>query len=163
MRATIVNRATVNAALQLVVASVRPEVVVRRIDLKVTLEEEDLDVICSPNTLFQLLLCLLSNAVKFTTQSGKISVAVARSNSNIVFTVRDDGYGMDAPALRLLFSAGPAAPARSQHAAMSLATARVIVETLGGCIEGHSDGPGLGSTFRMCLPAAQGSSLRVRA
>jgi len=112
-----------------------------------------------PGYLRQVLVDLLSNAVKFT-ESGGVTLSVeaidpGESTSQVQFRVQDTGIGMDSEMLADLF--GPAgseerAIARKYlKASQGLAFTRRLVELMGGEVQVESE-PGEGSLFTVTLP-----------
>jgi signal transduction histidine kinase len=104
----------------------------------------------------QVLSNLLSNAIQFTHEGGRVSVSLERSDDEIEFVVRDDGCGIAPAALPFIFDRLRCVPdqasARPDGMRLGLAVARHLVELHGGSIAVHSDGPGRGSTFTVRLP-----------
>ena len=116
----------------------------------------DLPAICisDPLRIGQVLLNILSNAVKFT-ESGRITVSVSRTNDEIHFTVSDTGIGMSEAQLVELFSAFHQADASASRrfggTGLGLAISKRILELMGGriSVESHL---GSGSTFSFSIP-----------
>ena len=107
----------------------------------------------------QVLTNLLENAVKFTDR-GTVKVNVARQKEtethNIVrFDVSDTGIGVSAEDRLLLFEkfsqVDGGQTRKYQGVGLGLATARQLVETMGGLIDVDSI-PGKGSTFWFSVP-----------
>jgi signal transduction histidine kinase len=74
---------------------------------------------------------------------------------HVVLTVTDSGIGIPAELLPRVFDLFTQDDRSRHHAdglGIGLALARRLIELHGGSIEGYSDGPALGSTFRMHLP-----------
>jgi two-component system, OmpR family, sensor kinase len=96
---------------------------------------------------------LLDNAVKYTPEGGKVTVAVRETNGWAELEVSDTGMGIPEDQLPLIFERFYRADkARaSSGAGLGLAIARQIAEAHGGRIEVES-APGEGSTFRLLLP-----------
>jgi PAS domain S-box-containing protein len=102
---------------------------------------------------------LLENAVKFTEQ-GSVTLRVFPQTSTethhvVRFEVRDTGIGIDEEHRLLLFEKFSQVDAgsnrRYQGAGLGLATARQLVETMGGLIDVESI-PGISSTFWFSVP-----------
>ena len=102
---------------------------------------------------------LLENAVKFTEQ-GSVSLRVFPQTTTdthyvIRFEIRDTGIGIDEEHRLLLFEkfsqVESSSNRRYQGAGLGLATARQLVETMGGLIDVESE-PGIGSTFWFSIP-----------
>lgn len=111
-----------------------------------------------PTRLRQVLLNLLNNAIKFTSQ-GQVTLEVASTNGrDIDFTVSDTGIGIAPDDLADLFK--PFTQARSnrdqaaQGTGLGLAICQKLVDKLEGNIEVTSE-PGKGSRFSVQLPCGR--------
>ncbi|NMC20411.1 MAG: response regulator, partial [Thermogutta sp.] len=113
-----------------------------------------------PRRLRQILLHLLSNAVKFTERGevvlGVRWVKVAGGKSQIQFSVRDTGPGIDPDALAELFEpfrqSDGTSTRRHGGLGLGLTIAQRLIQVLGGTLEASSR-PGEGSTFTVSLDA----------
>ena len=107
----------------------------------------------------QMLLNLLSNASKFTSE-GRIDLEVARERNGaddaMVFRVRDTGIGMSGEQQERVFEAFSQAEASTARrfggTGLGLAISKRFCEMMGGGIALESE-PGKGSTFTIRLPA----------
>jgi signal transduction histidine kinase len=110
-----------------------------------------------PNRLQQVMWNLLSNAIKFTPCGGHIKVQLQRVTSQLELAVSDTGIGIRPDFLPFVFDRFSQSDhtnvRRHEGLGLGLAIARQIVELHGGTIEAESPGAGLGSTFRIKLPA----------
>ena len=108
------------------------------------------------NRLQQAVWNLLSNAVKFTPSGGLITVEMSSSSSSIEVAVRDNGEGISAAALPLIFERlqqGDYGTARRHGGlGLGLAIVRQIVELHHGTVSAESEGLGHGATFKITLP-----------
>ena len=99
---------------------------------------------------------LLHNAAKFTSQGGRIAVALRLDGADVVLEVRDNGIGMQPAELERafdMFVQGERTPDRSLGGlGIGLALVRSLVELHGGSVGVDSAGPGLGSVFTVRLP-----------
>src|SRR5262249_35381690 len=104
----------------------------------------------------QVVLNLLTNAIKFTPAGGRIRVRIARMEDAVELAVEDDGIGIAPEFLPHVFERFRQAEPSSSRAfgglGLGLAIVRHIVELHGGEISAESAGPGLGATFRVSLP-----------
>jgi signal transduction histidine kinase len=109
-----------------------------------------------PDRLQQIVNNLMSNALKFTSKGGNITVKLVRKNSNAVITVRDTGIGISAEFLPRIFDqftqSESASTRRYGGLGIGLALTRKLVELHGGTIKAESEGEGKGATFIVTLP-----------
>ena len=107
-----------------------------------------------PLLLGQVLRNLLSNALKFT-DGGQVTLIVTRPNAaRLSFAVADNGIGIAAQDLDLVFEEFFQVPGplqtRSKGTGLGLPYARRVVDALGGTLSVSST-PGTGSTFSFAL------------
>jgi signal transduction histidine kinase/ActR/RegA family two-component response regulator len=128
---------------------------VKRVTLEVA-SERGLIVEGDPSRLQQVLWNLVSNAVKFTPEHGRVRIEARRLEGRAVIAVRDTGVGIDAAFLPLVFDRfrqGDASTTRYHSGlGLGLAITRHIAELHGGRVRAESDGPGRGATFTVELP-----------
>src|SRR6476646_3309496 len=104
---------------------------------------------------------LISNAIKYSPISGKISVLAVQQENNTVIRVADEGAGLSPEDLGRLFgrfqrlSAKPTAGESSTGLGLSIV--KRIIDMHGGHVTADSAGPGQGSTFTVTLPATETS------
>jgi len=105
----------------------------------------------------QLLLNLLTNAIKYTPPGGRVELGLAPADRSAAIVVRDTGVGMDpAEAARVFEPFVRLDEARARDtggAGLGLAIVRSIVLAHGGTLAVES-APGAGSTFTIRLPLA---------
>ena len=130
------------------------------------LPAEPIMVEADPTRVAQIVSNLLSNALKFTPAGGRIALAARREGGEAIVSVRDTGAGIPQEHLRRVFDmfAQVSEPVSRAHGGLGigLALVRGLVESHGGRVEAHSDGPGKGSEFVVRLPLA-GDGLAPRA
>jgi PAS domain S-box-containing protein len=106
--------------------------------------------------IIQVLDNLISNAIKFTPQGGRITVGAGVKSTDpgvVLFGVRDTGCGIPQESLGQVFEkfAQPAGP-ETQGTGLGLAIVREFVKLHGGRV-GVASKPGKGATFFFTLPA----------
>ncbi len=106
--------------------------------------------------LFQLLDNLVSNAIKFTPEGGRVEVRAASSGGNAVLEVVDTGIGLGPDEAELVFDrffrSARVVAQQVPGTGLGLFIARAIVEAHNGTIVASSREVG-GTTFRIELPA----------
>ncbi len=104
---------------------------------------------------------LVSNALKFTPESGRVTVDTRDGDRRAVLEVRDTGPGMTAEEAAHAFDRFWRAPGASgvPGSGIGLTIVRELVEAHGGTVAVES-APGMGSTFRVTLPAAGAPAAR---
>lgn len=114
----------------------------------------------------QVLTNLLGNALKFTPAGGAISIATSLlPNGSVEVAVSDNGEGIAPQFIPFLFDRFSQANGKAARVHGGLGLGLSIVKQLvllhGGVVSGSSAGPGLGSTFKVILPPAEGLALDV--
>ena len=101
----------------------------------------------------QVVLNLLTNAVKFTPDGGSVDVAAEIAGDEAQVTVRDTGVGIAEAEQERIFEAFQRGgrEARAEGTGLGLTLSKRIVELHGGRIWLES-APGAGSTFRFAIP-----------
>ena len=116
-----------------------------------------------PDRLQQVVLNLLTNAVKFTPAGGAVDVRVGREGEQGVLSVADTGRGIPPDLLPFVFDRfrqGAHERLKGEKGlGLGLAIARQIVELHGGVITAASEGEGRGALFTVKLPLARVSSV----
>jgi signal transduction histidine kinase/CheY-like chemotaxis protein len=122
----------------------------------------DLAVDGDQDRLVQVITNLLTNAAKYTPESGHLRLSAEDSDGQVVLRVEDDGIGITPDLLPRLFDsfvqAQQASDRRQGGLGLGLALVRTIVALHGGSVEARSEGPGRGSVFTVRLPRSQGTS-----
>jgi PAS domain S-box-containing protein len=104
----------------------------------------------------QIVWNLLSNAIKFTPRGGKLYLGVHLAPQGLEISVGDNGLGIRAEFLPLVFERFRQADASSTRQfgglGLGLAIVRHLVELHGGTVRAESPGIGHGATFTVTLP-----------
>ncbi|MGZ8096161.1 MAG: hybrid sensor histidine kinase/response regulator [Methylosarcina sp.] len=124
--------------------------------LDVRLPEQSILVEGDSVRLSQVLLNLLDNASKYSSEKGRIEVNVQPLGAEVEIKVRDNGTGISPellPTIFDLFQQGVRSLDRSQGGlGIGLTLVKQLVELHGGRVTPSSLGVGLGSTFSIRLP-----------
>jgi signal transduction histidine kinase/ActR/RegA family two-component response regulator len=124
--------------------------------IRVELPTETLTVHADPSRMQQVLVNLLTNAVKYTPGGGDITIRVERSGDEASLVICDKGHGISPEMLESIFEPFVQAEqtlARSDGGlGIGLAVVRRLVELHGGRVKATSLGLGRGSQFTLHLP-----------
>jgi signal transduction histidine kinase len=106
--------------------------------------------------LVQIIANLLNNAAKYTPPGGHITLAILVNDSNVSFTVEDDGIGMESDLIERVFDMFSQAKRSSDRSQGGLGIGLAIVKNLvnlhGGTVIADSAGLGKGSLFTVTFP-----------
>ncbi len=109
---------------------------------------------------------LISNAIKFTPDGGRVRVTLTQKAGRVSLTVADTGMGMTAPDIGRLFErffrTDSAQTQHIQGSGLGLPIVKAIVEAHGGTITVTSE-PNVGTAFVMSLPLAHPPGHRAAA
>ena len=100
---------------------------------------------------------LVSNAVKYSPGGTRVTLEVAKENTQVMLAISDQGPGISKDDLNVLFQPfgrGRAASTLVEGTGMGLYVVKQIIEAHNGCIDVQSE-PGCGATFRIRLPLVQ--------
>jgi CheY-like chemotaxis protein len=149
------------SCVESVVGLIRPQATAKGLELEVLIGDDVPGrIVGDPLRLQQILLNLITNAVKFT-EVGKVRLELTLTyregeNSALLFRVIDTGIGIDAETLARLFTpftqADSGSARRYEGTGLGLATVRRLVQLMQGSIGAQSE-PGRGSTFWFLVPA----------
>jgi PAS domain S-box-containing protein len=128
----------------------------RAVDVQIASDGPE-HVLADRQRIKQILLNLISNAIKYNYQGGTVVVRWSQDQGRVRVEVSDTGAGIPAPLMTRLF-----APFDRLHASSSdiegtglgLALSKGLAEAMGGTLSAEST-VGEGSTFRLDLPSAQ--------
>ena len=114
------------------------------------------EVLGDAKRLQHVLANLLSNALRFTSPGGTISISAEAGHDQVCFTVTDTGTGIPPEHVNRVFEPFYRVPGQGQPAGvgLGLAIVREIVKVHGGSV-GLTSEPGKGSAFWFTLPQAE--------
>jgi two-component system sensor histidine kinase KdpD len=120
----------------------------------IALEDSDDPAWFDPHLLGRVLRHLIENAARYTPPGSRITLTSRRTGDRLEFCVEDNGPGIDALDLPLIFEKfyrGRRGAIVGNGSGMGLAIVRAILAAHGGAIEVSSI-PGQGTTFRFWVP-----------
>jgi PAS domain S-box-containing protein len=146
----------IHAALRSALAVCQPEIDAKTLEVSLALRAKEHRVWADPARIQQVFWNLIKNAVKFTPDSGRISVRSADVGpERMAIEVADTGIGIAPESLARIFDAfeqGDQSVTR-QHGGLGLGLtiARTLVDLHGGRLTATSQGRSCGSVFRVEL------------
>ena len=136
----------------------RPHIIQQGFKMEVEPPQEPLPVSADKDSLEQVMLNLLDNAVKYSEEVKEIRVRASSRGKDALIEVADRGIGIPESEIPRIFTKFHRADQRpgyqSSGTGLGLTIARQIMEAHGGRIEVKSE-PGSGSTFSVVLPLRQ--------
>ena len=148
-----VNLATVLAGAA---DSVRPAADAKGIVLEVELDRSARFVTGDAGRLHQVVWNLLTNAIKFTPERGRIELRLQRAGAHAQIVVSDTGQGIGREFVSHVFErfrqADTSTTRRHGGLGLGLTIVKYLVEAHGGTVSAESPGDGLGATFTVTLP-----------
>jgi PAS domain S-box-containing protein len=149
---TIDPYAIVRSALEVVSTSAQA----RHIDIKTSFDGEGAAIEADPARMQQIVLNLLTNAIKFSPDGAGIEVSARRVGGHFRLTVADHGKGISAAFLPHIFERFSQQDSSSTKSygglGLGLAIVKQLVDQHGGSIDASSGGEDQGATFTVNLP-----------
>jgi PAS domain S-box-containing protein len=143
--------------VQAAIETIKPTAEAKRVFVEAQLDPATGRVRGDANRLQQIVWNLLTNAVKFTPEGGRVSVALDEDNARVRIRVADTGPGISADFLPFMFDRFRQADAsiRRRHSGLGigLAIVKQLVEMHGGEVFVQNTGHE-GTTFVVTLPLA---------
>lgn len=139
------------------VESIRAKLASRNCHLRVDVANDLPDIQADHDAIVTVLVNLLDNACKYTTDDKQVSLRVFSDEDSVCFTVSDNGIGLTRRHLRKIFDrfyqADSSLARKAEGCGLGLSIVKFIVDAHKGTITVESK-PGKGSTFTVRLPVA---------
>ena len=149
---TIVPASIIASAIE----TLRPAADAKHIAIHSNIASDAGTITGDPSRIQQVIWNLLSNALKFTPQGGRVEIGVRREPSRLAITVADNGVGIKKDFLPHVFDRFRQADASTtrRHGGLGLGLAIVkhLVEQHGGTVTVSSAGDMQGASFTVRLP-----------
>ncbi len=152
---------SLSKSIRTVMSALQPEA--QRKGLRLTFQETEasgVEALADERRVRQVLTNLIGNAIKFT-ERGEICASLTGSghSGNVAIDVADTGIGLTSMDARKLFEpfaqGSQSITNRFGGSGLGLTLSRRLARELGGDVSLVSTAPGVGSTFRLTLPASQ--------
>ena len=152
-----VARVSVLDAAREVIELIEPQATAKRISVSVECDDPELFAMADPDRLRQILLNLLTNAVKFTLEGGSIRVTCDGHDTQVTICVSDTGIGIPAERQQEVFDpfvqVDRGGGRLSEGIGLGLALSRSLARAMQGDVTLKSE-LGKGSTFEVRLSRA---------
>jgi PAS domain S-box-containing protein len=149
---TIVPASIIASAIE----TLRPAADAKHIAIHSSIASDAGSITGDPSRIQQVIWNLLSNALKFTPQGGRVEIGVRREATRLAITVADNGVGIKKDFLPHVFDRFRQADASTtrRHGGLGLGLAIVkhLVEQHGGTVAVSSTGDMQGASFTVRLP-----------
>lgn len=148
------QEAAVDALIEDAYTTMCPYAQKKRVHMSMDVEARLPKVVFDSDRMIQVLTNLISNAIKFTPEEGRISISASRRDDHLVVKVSDTGYGIPKESLPRIFDRFYRVhrPGKEiKGTGLGLAIVNKIVAGHGGRIEIESE-PDEGTTFTILLP-----------
>ena len=149
---TVNPQAIVRGALEVVSNSAHA----RHIHFNTSFDGEGVAIEADPARMQQIVLNLLTNAIKFSREGGSVEVSTSRAGDHFCLVVCDHGKGVSPgflPHIFERFSQQDSSSTKSYGGlGLGLAIVKQLVEQHGGSIEAASAGEDQGATFTVRIP-----------
>jgi PAS domain S-box-containing protein len=145
------------AVIDAVTVMIGPQATGKRITVDTPLCRDDVVAVADRLKVEQIVLNLLTNAVKFTPPSGNVTVACRNGDEQVLVTVADTGPGIPQDRLEDIFEPfvqlGRSLSSGHEGAGLGLAISRDLARAMKGDVTVEST-VGKGTTFTVTLPRA---------
>jgi PAS domain S-box-containing protein len=145
------------AVMDAVATMVGPQAIAKRITLEASPLGDDVIALADRLKVEQIVLNLVTNAVKFTPASGRVTISSRASGDQVEIMVTDTGPGVPPDRLEDIFEPfvqlGRSLSSGHEGAGLGLAISRDLARAMGGDVTVQSKA-GKGATFTLSLPTA---------
>ncbi len=146
-----------------IVSSLSPIAEAKKITIKYSVSEE-INVLADDDMLKAVFRNLVSNAIKFTNRNGIITISAVATTSNILFSVSDNGIGIESHSLKQLFDISKfqstKGTSNEEGTGLGLLLCKDFIEKHGGKIWAESE-YGKGSVFYFNIPVKSNVEGRI--
>jgi two-component system, chemotaxis family, CheB/CheR fusion protein len=152
----IIEDLDLRASIEAAIESTAPLFIERGVTLEHSLPRQPMPVRGDASRLVQVVVNLLSNAANYSPRDSTVRLVVTIEGNRGVLRVIDHGVGIESDLQSKIFDLFVQSEQRLDRSrgglGVGLSLAKNIVDLHNGTIEVHSDGPDMGSDFRVSIP-----------
>ena len=150
----------ISALLERTLSTARQMPIGQRRHFELSLEDSNSSIMADPMRLRRLLLNLVSNAVKFTADGGRIAVrAGSVKTGDFVIEIEDDGCGIEPDMMKRVFEPFTTG-STAEGSGLGLYIAKGLADLHQADLRLSSE-PGAGTKARLCLPKSRVSKASI--
>ncbi|MGZ4779571.1 MAG: CheR family methyltransferase, partial [Thermoanaerobaculia bacterium] len=142
--------------IRAVIDAVRALIEKKSIKLELALDDSVGNILGDPTRLQQIVTNLLTNAIKFTPEGGRVMVALEKADGRALLSVSDTGMGIAPEFLPQVFNRFSQEDGSTTRVfgglGLGLAIVKHLVTAHGGTVKAESPGPGKGATITVAIP-----------
>ena len=146
-----IRKADTNAIIQMAMEAVKFQAERKHVDVDIQAQQEGVSIQADKDKTTWVLVNLLTNAIRYSPENGKVVVRCKGENGKITFSVEDHGPGIDKKYLTRIFEKFFQVPGSPMGTGLGLAISKEFIEAQGGSIHVES-AIGQGSVFSFELP-----------
>jgi signal transduction histidine kinase len=129
------------------IAAVRPALDQRKHELQTVLPPQVTTIYADVVRITQVLANLLTNAIRYTDEGGRIGLECATAGDWLEVSITDNGRGIPSDLLPQIFDMFVQERAGGGGLGLGLTLVERLIALHGGTVNAHSDGPGKGARF----------------
>jgi len=145
-------------AVSALASLIRPQAALKGIEIIVHDSDAEIVVRADEERLRQIVLNLLTNAIKFTPPAGHVVISYSADETDVRIAIRDDGIGIPAEKLDVVFEPyvqlGSPGVNQELGSGLGLAISRDLARAMGGDLTASSS-PNEGTVFTVRLPRSK--------
>lgn len=141
-------------------SQLQSRLVTKSLSFSIETEDQDVSVYADRDRTYQILINLLGNSIRHTSDGGSLSIHVGYEldGFGVTISVTDNGDGIPTESIPYVFErfyrVDPSRSRKSGGSGIGLSISRHLARLMDGDLTAKSDGPGHGSTFILHLPIA---------
>ncbi len=144
-------------AVKQAVDSIIPNVEEKNINIETDIDSETILITGDIERIQQSISNLLTNAVKFTDENGRLDVSLKKLDSTAQIIIKDNGRGICPEYLPYIFElysqANNTLDRKESGLGLGLALVKNLIEMHGGTVSAESEGIGKGASFTITIPS----------